>query len=186
MTSMVEASAEDETAAGLAPEVDTAAQLAWSEEPDAGAPVARVSRRRVAIGAAVLSAVLTVTGAVWLVLPETSVPKPSIPAPPTPSRVAAPFAPLLPTSAPPAAPTGSVADIERDVDFLAALQRAGLPVTHPANAVQSGRAICDYLVAGHTQPQAVDDLVRERGATVSNATTLVTASIDVYCPGVRR
>lgn len=70
-----------------------------------------------------------------------------------------------------------------DANFLAALDRAGVPYKNGAVAVQVAKKACELMDQGHSKAAVIQSVTSENGGfTVSDATSFTTSAVNAYCP----
>lgn len=70
-----------------------------------------------------------------------------------------------------------------DADFLAALDRSGVPYKNAAVAIRVGKKACQLMDQGHSEADVIQSVSSENaGFTVSDATKFTTSAVSVYCP----
>jgi hypothetical protein len=117
------------------------------------------------------------------VVPSTAAPTPAeaVPAPTTTTVTVTP----APIAAPPVQtlvpPRPSAAAL--DEQYLNDLTAAGMLIASVPQAVEGAHEVCEYLAAGHTEPEAVRTAMGNNPLlTLGNAITAVDGAIAVYCP----
>ena len=70
-----------------------------------------------------------------------------------------------------------------DASFLAALDKVGITYSSPAQAVASGRAVCECLNNGESGLELVHDVkTHNPGMDMENASNFAMISAKFYCP----
>lgn len=75
---------------------------------------------------------------------------------------------------------------DADAAYLSALYSAGLVITTPERAIDSGHSVCSYLAQGHAPSDAImHDMEISPTMTTANARDFIYAAINAYCPQYR-
>jgi Protein of unknown function (DUF732) len=70
-----------------------------------------------------------------------------------------------------------------DAGFLAALNKVGISYSSPAQAISSGRAVCECLSNGESGLELVHDVkTHNPGMDMENASNFAMIAAKFYCP----
>ncbi len=107
-----------------------------------------------------------------------------------------PEAPTIPWEAPPAMPPDAPHKLAGDAWFLSMVTNGLAPidmsVKDPAGIVGDGHNVCNYMAAGHSEAETVDEVVAGLPPTIKPAKAralagvVVTAAVMAYGPEERR
>ncbi len=92
------------------------------------------------------------------------------------------FAAIICLTAPAQADPGDAGGGD-DAGFLAALDEAGISYASPAQAITSGRAVCECLNNGESGLELVHDVkTHNPGMDMENASNFAMIAANFYCP----
>jgi hypothetical protein len=69
-----------------------------------------------------------------------------------------------------------------DDDFVREVNNVGI-IGPPANLINNGHAVCQFLNQGGTRAAAANNVASMPGFTQAGAATFVSLSVTHYCPG---
>lgn len=169
-------------------------ELAWSREKDETVAAARYSWWWVIDRAAVFTVLAVLAVAGIIVVGFTHPTNHQSAAPNSPNVFPAPPDTPTPTvpAAPPAMPPDVTHQLTGDPLYLnmvnVGLAPIGMSVSNPAGEISDGHRVCDYIAAGHSVDQAVDEAVAglpadlPAGHARTIAVVVVGAAVRAYCP----
>jgi hypothetical protein len=113
---------------------------------------------------------------------------PRLPAPPpTVTMPPAPTTTVTVQVQPPAPAAATPARSSADDAYLNALRADNIIITNPDKVIRAAHAVCTYISEGHTAHQAAAEAMAENPTfTQENASTIIGASIQMYCPELTR